>query len=163
MFIFYKLFDEAIPQKVLREFYVLNHKKDFNIDEMINQYLVASNDNRIHHIILKCKKGIDIQYFSIELSNILGYSHSILINESLDYIFPAVFKGYHKKAMINYLTTHSNFMFEKNNTFIFDVSLLGTFLQFHVNLYKGFLVPSIYRFHMVEVSIIALLVSPVFI
>ena len=120
MFIFYKLFDEAIPQKVLREFYVLNHKKDFNIDEMINQYLVASNDNRIHHIILKCKKGIDIQYFSIELSNILGYSHSILINESLDYIFPAVFKGYHKKAMINYLTTHSNFMFEKNNTFIFD-------------------------------------------
>ena len=120
LFIFYKLFDEAIPHKVLREFYVLNHKKEFNIDEMINQYLVASNDNRIHHIILRCKKGIDIQYFSIELSNILGYNHSILINESLDYIFPAIFKKYHKKAMINYLITHNSFMFEKNNTFIFD-------------------------------------------
>ena len=37
----------------------------------------------------------------------------------------------------------------QNSTLTFDVSLLGISAQFHVNLYNGFFVPSIYKSHLV--------------
>ncbi len=138
IFLFYYIFCEKIPDKILDSFNTLLNGESFKnmsfiemnrkFDSIINHFLSLIEEHK--YMIIACSDGIKIKYISSNLCNQLGFNSSKIKNQDFNNLFPKELKEPHTKAMLNYITIHQN-LFIKKNTYIFDINenAIKIFLQ----------------------------------
>ena len=127
IFLFYYIFCDNIPEKILDAFNTLLNGESFKnmsfiemnkkFDSIINHFLSLIEEHK--YMIIACSDGIKIKYISPNLCTKLGFNSSKMKNEDFHNLFPKELKEPHTKAMLSYITIHQNFYIKKK-TYIFD-------------------------------------------
>ena len=128
-YLFYIIFDSKIPYKIKHSFSKIeitdniSHLSEDKIGEKLECYLdkYLSSEYSTNQIILKCSKGIKIQYFSSNLCSKLGYSAYSMRGEDFNSILPKNIRDLHTKAMLNHLMNKKEYIFN-GSTHLFDVN-----------------------------------------
>ena len=127
IFLFYYIFCDNIPEKIIDSFNTLlngDSFKNISLNEMNKKFdLIIENYissvEKHNYMIIGCSNGIKIKYISPYLSNKLGYNSTKIKNEDFYNLFPKELREPHTKSMLNYITIHQNFYIKKK-IFLFD-------------------------------------------